>query len=66
MHCTREEYLELHEDPARDNAIAEAMLYCNACGKRFFPTELTAQKDDWCVCKSCGDEIAEMVAGRIA
>ena len=64
-HISAHDYREYHEDPALDNAIAELTLYCNACGSPFIPTELTSQKDEWCLCQSCADAITEMCEGRI-
>jgi hypothetical protein len=66
MTCTPEEYLEFHEDPARDNAIGEASLYCAACGLPFIPTEPMTQKDDDCLCADCAEAIEKMKEGVIA
>ena len=66
MTCTPEEYEEFHEGRESLRAGEDTSLFCNACGQRFEPAELTSQKDDWCVCARCVDAIAEMCIGRIA
>ena len=63
---TLEEFEEFHESRESLRDDGEASLYCNACGQWFEPTELTSQKDDWCVCATCADAIADMCAGRVA
>jgi len=63
---TLEEFEEFHESRESLRAGEDTSLFCNACGQRFEPAELTSQKDDWCVCARCADAIAEMCIGRIA
>jgi hypothetical protein len=65
-HISAHAYEEFHESRESLRDDGEASLYCNACGQRFEPAELTSQKDDWCVCARCADAIAEMCIGRIA
>jgi len=60
-----DEYRKYHEDAARDNAISEASLYCNACARPFVPTEPMMQKDDDCLCGECREAVKAMKEGVI-
>jgi len=60
------DYEEFHESRESLRADEDTSLYCNACGRRFDPTEPTMQKDEWCVCSTCADAITKMCAGRVA
>ena len=64
-HISAHDYEEFHESRESLREGEDATLFCNACGQRFEPTELTSQKDDWCVCATCADAITEMCAGRL-
>jgi len=65
-HISAAHYEEYHESRESLRAGEDTSLFCNGCGKAFEPTELTSQKDDWCVCAACADAITEMCAGRVA
>jgi len=65
-HISAAHYEEYHESRESLRADEDTRLYCNACGKKFEPTEPTMQKDEWCLCRTCADAITEMCAGRIA
>jgi len=64
-HISAHDYEEFHESRESLRDDGSTTLYCNGCGKVFEPTELTSQKDDWCVCSRCADAITEMCEGRI-
>lgn len=57
-------YLDLHgDDAARDNAIADAMMDCRACGHSFLPHDAD-EAEDGC-CPECADEVARLEDGKI-